>query len=74
MMDFDPMRDVHFRGKAIADLPPEETRDALVSALRHIHDLELGHMGAAQRVMDRADEIRQSAEETRQRIRRGTWG
>jgi hypothetical protein len=38
--DFDPMRDVRFRGKPIAALTEPELRAALVQALDHIHFLE----------------------------------
>lgn len=38
--DFDPMRDVRFRGKALSDLTHRETLDALVQALAQVRYLE----------------------------------
>ena len=38
--DFDPVRDVTFRGRAIAKLDRDELLDALVQALWRLHELE----------------------------------
>lgn len=38
--DFDPMRDVRFRGKALRDLTHREALDALVQALAQVKYLE----------------------------------
>lgn len=40
MSDFDPMTQARFRGKAPADLTPDEMRAALVQALKQVHYLE----------------------------------
>ncbi len=38
--DFDPLRDVAFRGRPIAKLDREELLEALVQALWRLHELE----------------------------------
>ena len=41
LLDFDPMRDVRFRGKALSELTHRETLDALVQALAQVRYLEM---------------------------------
>ena len=39
-MDFDPAKQVTFRGKRLAQLSHGETLEALISALKRVHYLE----------------------------------
>lgn len=43
MRDFDPMQDVRFRGKLIAELTREEMQEALVQSLKEAHRLRQPH-------------------------------
>ncbi len=50
--DFDPMRHSMFRGRPIHALSREEMQDALVQALKRVHELEYNHPSAqARRVL-----------------------